>query len=323
MTGTASPTTTDLAVRESGVATHQDAALALHAGQTAWTPMQLAALAQIGIADASDGDKAVFLHVSQRTGLDPFSRQIYMIPRQGKWTIQTGIDGWRVIRARAERRAGVRGTLGRAIFYDPEGNEHKVWVRREPPVACEITYTVRDANGETPYTSVLRFTEYCQYKDGKPISQWASKPAHMLEKCVEADVYRKAFPQDFSGLEMSDATQREDADAAPPDRQRATATQIRQERAAKVKGEVVPDEPKRDYEAESERAQNAVAAQAKRLKLNDEQLRTASAALLRIDQYAEMLDADAAEALSEKLAGFETRAALDALLNDGEVPDGN
>jgi phage recombination protein Bet len=199
----------------------QPATLAIRPGQLAWDDTQLAALAQLGIRDASDGDRAVFLHQCQRTGLDPFARQIYMIGRREKqsekrgnawvdtwttkWTIQTGIDGYRVNRDRAERRAGVRGILGRAVFYDHDGQEFKVWVRSDPPAACEITYTVRDANGETPYTSVLQYAEYVQLKDGRPIAQWASKPAHMLEKCTEADVYRKAFPQDFSGIYLDDA----------------------------------------------------------------------------------------------------------------------
>jgi phage recombination protein Bet len=180
---------------------HPATALAIQPGQIAWDKTQLAALSQLGLEDAGDGDRAVFLHVCQRTGLDPFARQIYMIGRNEKksekrngqwvdiwtkkWTIQTGIDGFRVNRSRAERNAGVRGVLGRAIFYDLEGNEHRVWVQQRPPAACEITYTVRDRDGgETPYTSVLRFSEYVQLKDGNPIAQWATKPAHMLEKCL-------------------------------------------------------------------------------------------------------------------------------------------
>ena len=173
---------------------HADTALAIQPGQVQWDDTQMAALGQLGLADAGNGDRAVFLHVCQRTGLDPFARQIYMIARKEqvdgqwrkKWTIQTGIDGFRVNRDRAERKAGVRGVLGRAIFYDHEGKEHKVWFAPRPPVACEITYTVRDADGgETPYTSVLRFAEYVQVnKDGNAIAQWASKPAHMLEKCL-------------------------------------------------------------------------------------------------------------------------------------------
>jgi phage recombination protein Bet len=231
------------------------AALAIQSGQITWDAAQAAALAQLGLKDASDGDRAVFLHVCQRTGLDPFARQIYMIARNEKipgtrdqwrvkWTIQTGIDGHRVNRARAEREHGVRGTLGRAIFYDHDGNEHKVWVQPRPPAACEITYTVRDRDGnETPYTSVLRFGEYCQTgSDGNAIAQWKTKPAHMLEKCTEADVYRKAFPQDFSGIYLDDAMPQDTpaADGTPDGRPRGRVT------AGEVldRGPAAQDEPK-------------------------------------------------------------------------------
>lgn len=230
------------------------AALAIQPGQITWDGMQIAALAQLGLKDASDGDRAVFLHVCQRTGLDPFARQIYMIARNEKipgtnqwrvkWTIQTGIDGHRVNRARAEREHGVRGTLGRAIFYDQDGNEHKVWVQARPPAACEITYTVRDRDGnETPYTSVLRFGEYCQTgSDGNAIAQWKTKPAHMLEKCTEADVYRKAFPQDFSGIYLDDATPQQDEAPPVPPRGRVTAGEVLDRGTAEPAGS--QDEPK-------------------------------------------------------------------------------
>jgi phage recombination protein Bet len=235
---------------------HPATALAIQPGQIAWDPTQLAALNQLGLADAGDGDRSVFLHVSQRTGLDPFARQIYMIPRREKvpgtqnwrtkWTIQTGIEGWRVIRDRAERRYGVRGTLSRAIWYDGDGNEHKVWVRPDPPAACELTYTVKDGDGtETPYTSVLQFREYAQTgSDGQLIAQWGAKKSHMLEKCTEADVYRKAFPQDFSGIYLDDAMpQQQEAPPAPP-RGRVTAGEIveRGPAAPERPAGAVPDE---------------------------------------------------------------------------------
>jgi phage recombination protein Bet len=234
-------TTTGNAVATRGASS--PTALAIRPGQSAWDEFQLAALAQIGLENASDGDRAVFLHQCQRTGLDPFARQIYCIGRNEKknerrgnawvetwsvkWTIQTGIDGWRVIRGRAEKREGVRAALGRAVWYDHDGAEHKVWVSQDPPAACEITLTVRDAAGaETPYTSVLQFREYVQLKNDKPVAQWASKPAHMLEKCTEADVYRKAFPQDFSGIDLDDAMPPPEAAPAGPAAIRVTAEDI-------------------------------------------------------------------------------------------------
>jgi hypothetical protein len=69
--------------------------LALQGNQGDWTEQQRAALAQIGVAEAPLGDQMVLLHVAQRTGLDPFARQIYMIGRNDresggkKWTIQS------------------------------------------------------------------------------------------------------------------------------------------------------------------------------------------------------------------------------------------
>lgn len=232
------------------------AALAIQPGQLTWDKFQDAALAQIGLREAGNADKAVFLHQCQRTGLDPFARQIYMIGRNEKqpdgswgkkWTIQTGIEGWRVIRDRAEKREKVRGSLGRAVWYDDDNNEYKVWVRAEAPAACEITYTVKDiAGNETPYTSVLQFREYLQTtKEGKPASQWATKPVHMLEKCTEADVYRKAFPQDFSGVYLDDAMPAPDLDAPAdqPQRQRVTAEQARQRAPQTVAGHAEPVTP--------------------------------------------------------------------------------
>jgi phage recombination protein Bet len=253
-------TTTDLATRNGTVAAHQPGALAIQDGQPEWTPMQLAALGQLGVKDAPDGDKQVFLHVSQRTGLDPFARQIYMIPRNEKkserrngqwvdtwttkWTIQTGIEGWRVIRDRAERRYGLRGIKGRFTYYDADGNDYPAWVRPLPPVAVELTYTVIEPGGrEVPYTSILRYSEYVQLKDGKPVAQWATKPVHMLEKCTEADAYRCAFPQDYSGVVLDDTMPPPEPATEVP--QRATGEEIRNRprRPQQVRSEVVTVTP--------------------------------------------------------------------------------
>ena len=120
------------------------AALAIRPGQEMWTDKQRAALSVLGIRDASNADLAVFMHVSQRTGLDPFSKQIYMIKRRvkedgqwiDKWTIQTGIDGFRVIRDRVAERQGVTVEYEDTIWYDRDGGEHKVWLRDDDEPAA-------------------------------------------------------------------------------------------------------------------------------------------------------------------------------------------
>src|SRR5690606_36600618 len=47
-----------------------------------------------------------FLHHCSRTGLDPVARQIYLIERGGKHTIQVSIDGARLVAERSGKYAG-------------------------------------------------------------------------------------------------------------------------------------------------------------------------------------------------------------------------
>lgn len=203
---------------------HTGSTLAIGDDQAFWTPDQRAALVQLGVDQASDADLAVFFHQCQRTGLDPFARQIYMISRkdrgQIKQTIQTGIDGFRLIARRATDAS--RGTLGYedTMWADENGNWTDVWLRRDPPAAAKVT-VVR--NGER-FPAVALFTEYAGYKyDGGLTKMWADKGALMLAKCAEALALRKAFPQDLSGLYTADEMQQADNGQSAP--QAATRAQ--------------------------------------------------------------------------------------------------
>lgn len=181
-------------------------ALALDAEQEWWTDKQLAGLRQLGISGASNGDLAVFMHVSQRTGLDPFARQIYMIERQGKQTIQTGIDGFRLVARRAVDRSGETLAIGASEWCNLDGHWSDVWLSEDPPAAARVV--VRRDGHEFPGTALWR--EYVQTKrDGQPMSQWATRPAGMLAKCAEALALRKAFPMDLAGIYTDDELARE------------------------------------------------------------------------------------------------------------------
>lgn len=181
--------------------------LALRGNQADWTEMQQAALAQIGVADAPRGDQLVLLHVAQRTGLDPFARQIYMIGRKDdkepsgkKWTIQTGIDGFRIISERHPQYGGVTD----AEWCGEDGAWRDVWLDdTKPPVAARIGVIRRDF--DNPVRAVARYKEYVQTKyGGGPNHMWATMPAHMLAKCAEALARRKAFPQDLGNVYTDD-----------------------------------------------------------------------------------------------------------------------
>jgi phage recombination protein Bet len=185
------------------------AALAIRAGQDMWDDKQRAALAVLGIKDATNADLAVFMHVCQRTGLDPFSRQIYMINRRSKegdqWvtkqTIQVGIDGFRVIRDRVAARLGVSVEYEDTIWYDADGSEHRVWLWEHAPAACNVT-VVKDGRR---FPGVVRTASYAATnKQGDMIAQWKTQPDHMIEKCAEAFALRRAFPHDLGGVALDD-----------------------------------------------------------------------------------------------------------------------
>ena len=191
-------------------------ALALPAEQDRVTPQQLAGLKQLGIEDAPEGDLAVFFHVAQRTGLDPFARQIHMIGRKSKtwdpatrqerwetkYTIQTGIDGYRVTASRAARRDGDQLGYEDTQWCGPDGLWVDAWTNPHvPPTAARVVLVKNDRR----YPGVALYAEYVQtYKDKQgnlaPNSMWAKMPAGQLAKCAEALAIRRAYPLDFAGL---------------------------------------------------------------------------------------------------------------------------
>lgn len=198
--------TADLAVPTAG-------ALALSPDQDFWTDKQRAALAQLGVDKAAPGDLAVFMHVAQRTGLDPFSRQIYMIERGGKQTIQTGIDGFRLI---AQRRPQYAGQT-EPEWCGQDGQWRDFWFGEKPPVAARVRVLRHD--WDVPATGVAMLQEFSAGN-----SMWRSKPAHMLAKCAEALALRKAFPNDLAGLLTPEEAAREDMPSrVRPGAQRAVA----------------------------------------------------------------------------------------------------
>jgi phage recombination protein Bet len=219
---------------------HAPAALAIRPGQQMWNEKQQAALAVLGIKGASTADLAVFMHVCQNTGLDPFTRQIHGIMRRekvteydngqknerwvDKFTIQVGIDGFRVIRDRIAERKGLRVEYEDTIWYDADGNGRDVWLWDDPPAACRVVVLVDGRR----FPSVLKFSEYCQYSrdGGKPVAQWASKPAHMIEKCAEANGLRRAFPNDMAGIRLEDEMPPAEVNGTTPPRGRVTAGEI-------------------------------------------------------------------------------------------------
>lgn len=205
--------------------------------QDNFTGNQIAALQQMGVSNATQGDLAVFFHQVQRTGLDPFARQIYMIQRQGKQTIQTGIDGFRLIARRASDKSGETFGEPETLWCGPDGAWRDVWLDpQHAPAAAKVVVQ----RGSGTFTGVALYLEYAGRKrDGSVNSMWASKPAIMLAKCAEALALRKAFPQDLSGLYTSDEMDQSEEEPIQHEEKTKTTT------PTPIEGEIVVSKAKR------------------------------------------------------------------------------
>jgi phage recombination protein Bet len=132
----------------------------------------------------SNDELRLFAYACQRTGLDPFSKQIYAIKRGGKMTIQAGIDGLRSI---AERTGQLDGS--ETHWCGEDGVWTDVWLAAKPPAAAKTILHRKGASH--PFVGVARFADY---NAGQGL--WSKMPAAMIAKCSEALSLRKAFPAD-------------------------------------------------------------------------------------------------------------------------------
>lgn len=161
--------------------------------------------------DLSDGEMALFAEVCQRVSLDPFARQIYAVKRWNNqlkrkvMTVQTSIDGFRLVAQRTGEYAGQRGPY----WCGPDGEwlvdkdgKPRPWLADKPPAAATVG-TLRRGFAE-PLFSVARFNAYAQRtRDGGLTSMWdypSGMGDLMIGKCAEALSLRRAFPQELSGL---------------------------------------------------------------------------------------------------------------------------
>ena len=179
--------------------------LAIRQDQSDWTPEQGQALLEMfNLGGAPLPVIRSYFHICQTTGLDPFKRQIHLIERQGKFTPQTSIDGFRIIRDRSGVYDG-----DETFWCGDDGVWTDAWLKPEPPTAAKFVLYVKGRS--KPVTAVARWSEYVQTKSNGDITKmWQRMAAHMLAKVAEALAIRKAFPDDTGGLytddEMAQAT---------------------------------------------------------------------------------------------------------------------
>lgn len=196
-----------------------------------FTPDQLDLIKRTICRGASDDELALFVQTSQRLGLDPFARQVFAVFRYDKksnrnvMSIQTSIDGYRLIAARSNDYAGQVGPW----WCGEDGEWRDVWLAKVAPSAARVG--VLRTQFREPIYAVARFEAYASYdKDGALTSMWSRLGDVMIAKCAESLALRRAFPAELSGI----YTREEMAQADDPEAHQ-TRTQQHSTRAQAAK----------------------------------------------------------------------------------------
>lgn len=198
-----------------------------------------------------------FFEVVERTRLDPFTGQIRPDVRKAKdddgnkvptLIIITTLQGLRAIGDRSGQLDGESAPE----WCDANGEWKDVWLYGEPPVAARASVYRKDR--PRPQTAVVRWDAFVVQvfdKQGNlvPGPFWKKMGSHMLAKCALAASYRGAFPNQCSGLYISE----EIGDELDPDSEEAIeAEMIRRARdekaywaAEREKGNLPIDEQQR------------------------------------------------------------------------------
>lgn len=178
--------------------------------KSGFSPEQVQLIKNTICKGATNDELALFMHVCQKSGLDPFSRQIYAIRRRAGnndvMTFQVSIDGYRAI---AERTGNYAPGAEPKYEYSEDGKLKSATVTIKKRVGGEWF----DVSATAHYDEFV--PKWWDSKKGIWVTSnamWDKMPHVMLAKCAESAVLRRAFPNELSGTYSTEEMEQ----AAPP-----------------------------------------------------------------------------------------------------------
>lgn len=172
-----------------------------------FTPEEIALIHRTYMEGAKADDVALFVATCERTGLDPFARQIMPSSRNTRkndqwvtlWTWLVTIDGLRKIAVDSGDYEGQEGPY----WCGKDGIWKEIWTESGPCFAAKVL--VHRKGFRTGLSGIAKYESYVQKKkDGQPNQVWQNLGDHMTAKCAEALALRRAYPNEMAGLYTSD-----------------------------------------------------------------------------------------------------------------------
>lgn len=183
-----------------------------------WSKQQIEAMRKTVAKGANDSELTMFLYLAQKTGLDPFAREIWFVQINGRNTILTGRDGYLKI---ANNNPHFKGITSDAIYSNDRFTRntsnnvddviHSYDIKDRGVLLGAYARVWRD-DRMVPTFFLALMSDYAKQNS----DAWKRYPHAMIIKVAESMALKKAFS--ISGL----CTQEEvlDTNQQPSDPQR-------------------------------------------------------------------------------------------------------
>lgn len=188
------------------------AALVAQTETGALTKEDINTLAQAGIVPSGTpfSQVMVFAKTCRERGLSPFSKEIYLVNYAGRYSVITGIDGFRRLACETGSYAGCDDAM---FDKDSKGNYKtaaELLAANKLPISCTFTVYRMMGGQRVPFTHTAVFHEFSSGKQ-----KWGTMPFQMISKVAEAFALKKGFSDRLTGLHIPEEQAAFENDIAP------------------------------------------------------------------------------------------------------------